>query len=283
MRLMIRKPILQPAADDLENSLKCISLSHKIIEVFLQTLPEWDVLKFPYLPYLLGATMASLSIQITEPSLRDKYGQATVAAAKRLKQACHESWVSGKTAKTIARLHSYVCSVLLPSRAAPPTNPHFIDLDAMPTNRYEADRFDLSAQQRRTPAVAAPNRHFGGQMSPPLTNRGSSTVTAYSPPGNGPRAASQTSAKPMRQNRQDALIDLDLDWPELNVSEFDFEHTISGARFDDLAADQDSMMPWSGGTGSWLDRLKDFTPDAQATHVQIDTDYLGNAQGLGPV
>jgi hypothetical protein len=61
------------------------------------------------------------------------------------------------------------------------------------------------------------------------------------------------------QGEQNGTPGLDFGWPELNMDEFDFEHSLSSGRYLASTTDLDGVLPWDAGTGGWLDPL--FTPD----------------------
>ncbi|KAK3115293.1 hypothetical protein LTR53_005516 [Teratosphaeriaceae sp. CCFEE 6253] len=275
-----------PATNDLESSFTCMRLAHVIIDAFTSISPLWSVLKFPFIPYLLGATMASLSVLITEPTLRPNYAEATVQAAKLLKQSCHASWVSRKTALTVARLHALVISTLLP--------PHEARASAMSVAGAQRARPSRSAgrgvegeQWRPSPPALGP----GGQISPVSAPRDSGLAPSGKTLGrdsnNDFRMPGQAATRRDRQSAFDAQANRDiqpasdLDWQGFDVGDFDFEQAISGGQLMNSRVDHEMLMPWSGGTGSWLDGLLDVTPDTNfQSQMHLDPSFLANSEGL---
>ncbi|KAH7145813.1 fungal-specific transcription factor domain-containing protein [Dactylonectria estremocensis] len=284
VRLMIRKPVLQPATNDVESNFICISLAHTIIEAFLQAPPTWGVLKFPCLQYLLGATTASLSLLITEPTLRPRYAKATISAANMLKRSCYESWVSAKTARAIARLDAVVRSILSSYQAQALASLDLTAAEQAPSKHREVTRYGRNAQQERLYSMAFVGE-IGNQMSPPFRQRGSGVAQRETPPSSGGRrdVVPPTKIDTERNRQPGARVQVeqhnmsaaDFTWPDVSVEELDFERLISDGGFVDSATDHLALMPWNGGTTAWLDRLFDTTSD---THLQqpmhIDPNYL---------
>ncbi|EMC95140.1 hypothetical protein BAUCODRAFT_149162 [Baudoinia panamericana UAMH 10762] len=285
MKLMMRKPVLQPAINDLENSFTCMQLAHTIIDAFTHAPPTWGVLKFPFLPYFLGATMASLSVLVTEPTLRSSYAEPTLQAAKLLKQSCYASWVSRRTALTIARLHAIVNSILLTSRGPTASAESLV---RGPMSRPSQPREQVEASQELRPSSSAAPGQSGGQISPiSMQQDGSLTLKIKTPNRNSDSRVStqagvhqdcEPNTKP--QAVRAAPSASDLNWADIDVGDFDFEQAISGGQLMNSKADHEMLLPWGSGTGSWLDRLLDVTPDMpvqQSTY--LDPTILANPQG----
>lgn len=244
MRLMIRKPVSQPVTDDVESNLSSIRLCQNIVEAFRTAPPALGVLKFPYLPYLLGATMASLSILITEPCLQSGYARSTVLAADMLKRACYSSWMSGKTTRIIARLYAIVHSTLSDSQVVGSTT-------RVPSTTL---RFPI---QQQTAADA--------QVSHSSITAETSVENLDHRAENSPRnpAVIEPRQEHILPDVDDQILPLELNWPDLNMNEFDFEFSLNGGKFVDPIQDRDATMSWDGGTGTWLDRLiiNSMTPE----------------------
>lgn len=281
---MIRKPVLQPVANDVESNFICISLAHTVIEAFLQAPPAWGVLKFPCLQYLLGATTASVSLLITEPTLRPRYAKATISAVKMLKRSCYESWVSAKTARTIARLDAIVRSILSSYQAQALEDLDSTAAEQASSKHREAPPYGRNAQEEQLYSTASVGE-IGSQMSPPLRQRGSGFARRENPPSNGSRRDVVLPTKiDTERNRQPGtgvqveqhnMSAPDYAWPDLSVGELDFERLISDGRFVDSATDHWTLTPWNGGTTAWLDQLFDTASDTQLQQpMQIDPNYL---------
>lgn len=247
MRLMIRKPILQPSFDDLNRTLTCLDLADTIIRAFQEAPAKADVLKFPAVQYLLGATMASLSILTTEKSLRHRHADLTISAAEMLKQSCSLSWVSRGTSRTIARLYALVHATLGKSGSDLPhsfgTTEQFRDpllmsrsgaVQAVSANSHHAASNGLAQQ--------GPYEDSNGHMH--STNDGS---------GNEMGGMLDTNISGDGLALPSTAFLANMGWPELNLDEFDFENSLNGGP-PGLSAEDDLLAPWDG-SHFWLGRL----------------------------
>jgi len=71
----------------------------------------------------------------------------------------------------------------------------------------------------------------------------------------------------------------DLSWPEFDIGDVDFEQAISGNQLTNATANNEMLMPWSGGTGSWLDHLLDVTPDINFQQgMNLDPTFYSNPE-----
>jgi hypothetical protein len=226
MKLSIRKPALQQCDLGLNHNITCIGIAEQIISGFLQWHKELDILRFPHLRYLLGATIASLSILMSEPSLHENHVSLVVSAAELLKQSCYQSWVSGKTSRTIARVYSAVQSMRQFGQASNPR--------------------DVTVTQDSSQSVVA-------RTTLPLeTNAeedGSRTEAFKAATVISPAASDLTqNAQTLLTSEPGVLGSLsDLVWPGLNMDEFDFEASLHG------------MDKGEEATDTWLDSLS-FAP-----------------------
>ncbi|EKG16043.1 Transcription factor fungi [Macrophomina phaseolina MS6] len=119
LRLLIRKPLLQqaPSAPTQEqnyvgNEVMCIQLAHSIISQFSQIPDDYPKFMFPFIHYLLNATIISFALIIKEPLFRRTYGAPTILAAHTLRNYCTKTWVSGKLVRTVLRLNHMINAVL---------------------------------------------------------------------------------------------------------------------------------------------------------------------------
>lgn len=119
LRLLIRKPLLQqpPTAPTQEqnyigNEVMCIQLAHSIIGQFSQIPDDYPKFMFPFIHYLLNATVISFALIVKEPLFRATYGTPTVLAVQTLRNYCTKTWVSGKLIRTVLRLNHMVTAVL---------------------------------------------------------------------------------------------------------------------------------------------------------------------------
>ncbi|KAG9187029.1 hypothetical protein G6011_10137 [Alternaria panax] len=228
MKLMIQKPALEQCSADLERNINCIGIADLIISEFLQWHERLNILKFPYVTYLLGATIASLSILISELSLLEAHLSFVISAAELLKQSCYESWVSGKTTRTIARVYSLVQSMR-----------HFGKNPSPPSVTVQED----SSQSPSTTTKGILQNKTPSKMHTP--NHGSCTEVS----GANMLVSSdsvQTGQTSFQSGSGSVGSLIDFVWPDLNMNEFDFEASLCGS----------AMVE---ATDTWLNSLS-FTP-----------------------
>ncbi|KAH6642753.1 fungal-specific transcription factor domain-containing protein [Boeremia exigua] len=232
MKLMIRKPSLQRGAVDLERNITSIAIADLIISEFLRWHEDLKVLTFPYVRYLLGATIASLSIIISEPSLYDAHISLVVSAAELLKTSCYESWVSGKTTRTTARVYSVVQSMR--------------HLDRSPSSARVTNQNQMhSMQTRGAPRTAHPHDNSIKHGWVP------GEISAANP-----LVSPVSSGQPVQEQALLAEYGMPAEfiWPDLNMDEFDFEASLRGRDLVEVPAD------------TWLDGLS-FTPVIPLSHA----------------
>ncbi|OAL43339.1 hypothetical protein IQ07DRAFT_685697 [Pyrenochaeta sp. DS3sAY3a] len=115
LRLLIRTPTLQmgssPVQEHIANEVRCIQLSHAIIDMFTWIPADYRQFMFPFIHYLANATILSLTLQINRPQWKETYGPSTIKAAQRLSKYCTKTWVSGNTIRSVRRLNQMVTAV----------------------------------------------------------------------------------------------------------------------------------------------------------------------------
>ncbi|RAK96852.1 uncharacterized protein BO80DRAFT_505114 [Aspergillus ibericus CBS 121593] len=111
LRLLIRKPMLQASVspststlDTFENEVTCMQIADTLIEEFAQIPEEKAVYTFPFIHYLIGATIVSLGLILKESTFKSAYGRATLHAVQLLESYCSKTWVSGKLIRIVSRL-----------------------------------------------------------------------------------------------------------------------------------------------------------------------------------
>ncbi|KAJ6031891.1 hypothetical protein N7540_002623 [Penicillium herquei] len=119
LRLMIHTSMVRKLSSShtdkiaaFENEIISMSLSSKVIELFLQIPEQKNVFTFPFFHYLITAAIISLGLLIKEPAFRLKYGSITLRAVQLLQSYCTRTWVSGKTIRNVSRLRSMILQVL---------------------------------------------------------------------------------------------------------------------------------------------------------------------------
>lgn len=196
--------------------------------------------------------MASLSILITDPTLRANYANATIKAAQTLKRACYESWVSGKTARTIARLYTIVCSTLLSHQSSVPGEQDSTLQGTADSRQPGVSQHDAHIQQWLPSAAAGMPRAGGHQSQPSFQELGNLGTLR------------ESRVQMDRQQRYPAVGGQNFEpapapsFAELNMGEFNFEHWIDGGRVSS-AEELATLLPWDTGTEAWLDLMLSTT------------------------
>ncbi|KAK1147079.1 hypothetical protein N8T08_001818 [Aspergillus melleus] len=113
LRLLIRKPVSRETnlSGSPNNDTTCITLVRDILQEFSQVPEAKAKSAFPFLHYLAGATMVSLSLIARKPDSRSALGSLTLQAANSLERYCQNTWVSGKMVRTIWKLNQMVKAV----------------------------------------------------------------------------------------------------------------------------------------------------------------------------
>ncbi|RAH59118.1 hypothetical protein BO85DRAFT_511730 [Aspergillus piperis CBS 112811] len=109
--LLIRRPLLYASVspdgtpiDSFENEMSCMQIANSVIEEVSQFPEEKAIFTFPFIHYLIGATITSLGLIMKENTFKAAYGGATVHAVRLLESYCTKTWVSGKLIRVVSRL-----------------------------------------------------------------------------------------------------------------------------------------------------------------------------------
>lgn len=89
-----------------------MQIANRIIEEVSQFPEEKAIFTFPFIHYLIGATITSLGLIMKENTFRAAYGGATVQAVRLLESYCTKTWVSGKLIRVVSRLRHMVSRLL---------------------------------------------------------------------------------------------------------------------------------------------------------------------------
>ncbi|GKZ79583.1 hypothetical protein AnigIFM56816_003784 [Aspergillus niger] len=118
-RLLIRRPLLFASdssdgtpLDSFENEVSCMQIANSIIEEVSQFPKEKAIFTFPFIHYLIGATITSLGLIMKENTFKVAYGGATVHAVRLLETYCTKTWVSGKLIRVVSRLRHMASRLL---------------------------------------------------------------------------------------------------------------------------------------------------------------------------
>ncbi|KAH8429482.1 fungal specific transcription factor domain-containing protein [Aspergillus melleus] len=125
LRLLIRKPVSRGTnlSGSPENDTTCINIVRDILQEFSQVPEAKAKSAFPFLHYLAGATMISLSLIARKPESKSTLGSLTLQAASSLERYCQNTWVSGKMVRTVWKLNQMVKAVTQSSISLQPSAP----------------------------------------------------------------------------------------------------------------------------------------------------------------
>ncbi|KAH7419739.1 fungal-specific transcription factor domain-containing protein [Cadophora sp. MPI-SDFR-AT-0126] len=121
--IMIRSPLrrsygaLSPSSHNVESDTICLQQARSIISMFAQCTAANAVYGFPFLPYLLEATITILSCLTRLPNLRASYKETTEESVRMLTQFCKKSWISGKMARIIFKLGDIIPKIFAADRS----------------------------------------------------------------------------------------------------------------------------------------------------------------------
>ncbi|KAJ5208765.1 hypothetical protein N7449_003144 [Penicillium cf. viridicatum] len=165
LRLLIRRPMLQETSSFLtnqlagvENELISVQIARELIKECLEIPMEQAVFTYPFLHYLISATIVLIALIIKEPTYKDPYGDVTLDVIEVLEAYCHrtqtENQQAGDSTKTSSeRLHEPVQNDVVdsqnpgPSDAAPPYA-QFAGLTNLEADFY----FEENVTRRATPS-----------------------------------------------------------------------------------------------------------------------------------
>lgn len=256
--------------NNFENETKCADLANSTLELFSHIFEPYRMCTYPFLQYLLGSASIVLGLIIKEPTFRMKYGRSVIRAAQMINVFCKRTWVSGKSARSIARFNQIVYKILSQDGAvmnfdadAPPPS-HLSSYGHHTENMGSSKGFSDPQQKFSMPSPAGPqppvtsNARRGTANSPgrhPLTTvqGGISGPDPPLTPSKSPSPEAFASSSPLLQ------------WPHSMTSDFPFEVLIGC----DMAQDQipfriegDPTYPLEF---DWLDRLMDSDSGFQYT------------------
>jgi len=120
---MLQRAVSQsiPIPDSSENEVTCMHIAQNMIQGLTKFPKERVRSTFTFLHYFVSATMVSLGLIIKEPSFKAAYGNATLQATRMLRTYCHQTWISGRMARSIYRLDQMATRVLSDDSIRPPS------------------------------------------------------------------------------------------------------------------------------------------------------------------
>lgn len=116
LRLLIRRPYIPKAEsahhDELEFAASCLSLAGNILIAHDSVKDEEIKYCFPYIHYLISATMVMANLLSRHPNLKQQYYDILRRTMTSLNTYCYKVWVSGKLMRTVSELSLQVRTVL---------------------------------------------------------------------------------------------------------------------------------------------------------------------------
>lgn len=92
------------AAPSLSSSALCGQLACNVIAAYDQIPVSYPKFVFPFTHFITSASMILLALATKHPALRERYKSPITSALNTLYTFCHTTWVSGKSARTVAQL-----------------------------------------------------------------------------------------------------------------------------------------------------------------------------------
>ena len=106
-----------PSSNNTQSDTICLQQARHIVNMFSQCTDADGVYGFPFLPYLLEATITIVACLTRLPTLRVHYRETVEAAFKMLTHFCKKSWVSGRMARMIFKLGDIIPRVFVTDAA----------------------------------------------------------------------------------------------------------------------------------------------------------------------
>lgn len=98
--------------DELEFAASCAGLAGNILVAHDNVTDDEIKYCFPYIHYLISATMVTSHLLSRHPSLKPRYDDILCRAMASLRMYCYKVWVSGKLMRTVSNLDAFVRAVL---------------------------------------------------------------------------------------------------------------------------------------------------------------------------
>ncbi|OBT75482.1 hypothetical protein VF21_04902 [Pseudogymnoascus sp. 05NY08] len=271
IRILIRGPMRRMQTDfALEDGIlsasMCIQDAKTIVGMSAQCSPSDGVYGFPFLAYLLEATITILACLSKLPHLKERYRSIVESALKMLNQWFKKTWVSGKTARMIYKLNYLIPRLFMPTQTSAPQtvlkplvepsytinqsshHNNFYHHGSISTNSLQPLNYTMTALPAGSPtwlALDTTNRSDAEAASSNTTQTAMGSLQ-IDPPSNG-------ASDDMFGNFQSSMIE-----------DFPFELQLGNSAAQVLAqpytaytAPQDeSMCQWIGNNNvDWLDKL----------------------------
>lgn len=126
-----------PCGYSIESDSICLQQARSIIGMFAQCSAADAIHGFPFLPYLLEATITILSCLTRLPNLKPIYRETAENAQRMLTQFCKKSWVSGKMARMIFKLGDIIPKIFATDQTHGYLPPQGTSLGTAETNRHD--------------------------------------------------------------------------------------------------------------------------------------------------
>ncbi|PYI03430.1 hypothetical protein BO78DRAFT_374896 [Aspergillus sclerotiicarbonarius CBS 121057] len=277
LRLLIRRPMLQASVspststlDTFENEVTCMQIASTLIEEFAQIPEEKAVFTFPFIHYLIGATIVSLGLILKESTFKAAYGGATLHAVQLLESYCNKTWVSGKLIRVVSRLRQMANQL---------ENSEMMGVErSLYKHSSQVFSENHTARTRHT--------HLTGEF-PMTSDRVPLSRPSGLPVGDGESA--HTDLPVQQRNPADPRLPLqDSSYTSLTnlvMSDFDFEEDVIGAvNMGILPVHSASSIPWpthpEDTAGADLSRPRPFVAQDELTASESGAPFF-DAVDLG--
>ncbi|GKZ39660.1 hypothetical protein AbraIFM66950_000852 [Aspergillus brasiliensis] len=264
VRLLIRRPLLSTSVspdgtplDSFENEVTCMQIANSIIEEVSRFPEEKVIFTFPFVHYLIGATITSLGLIMKENTFKAAYGGATVHAVRLLETYCAKTWVSGKLIRVVSRLRHMASRLLRDGDivgSGLPLYKHssqaFPGMQDARAREAEVGRSEIPSMAHSFPEPSSPSAGERELIGPPNMNIR---------PGVACESISQMPPLHGRDTTEPYLPTQALSFDglaSLVMSDFDFEEGVpGGSRFGTLPQGDASIQPLpndqpEGGAGT---------------------------------
>ncbi|GKZ43944.1 hypothetical protein AbraIFM66951_005600 [Aspergillus brasiliensis] len=228
-----------------------------IIEEVSRFPEEKVIFTFPFLHYLIGATITSLGLIMKENTFKAAYGGATIYAVRLLESYCAKTWVSGKLIRVVSRLRHMASRLLRDGDivgSGLPLYKHssqaFPGIQDARAREAEVGRSEIPSMAHSCPEPSSPSAGERELIGPPDMNIR---------PGVACESISQMPPLHGRDTTEPYLPTQALSFDGLGslvMSDFDFEEGVpGGSRFGTLPPGDASIQPLpndqpEGGAGT---------------------------------
>lgn len=171
-----------------ENELISFQIARELIKECLEIPLEQVVFTYPFLHYLISATIVFIALIIKEPTYKDRYGDVTLHVIEVLEAYCHRTWVSGKLIRTVLKLSQITSRVLAGSNRAYEKHASYL----FASENYALT--ELKGSHRYFPTAQSGFKHY--ELPTPLVRQ-----TENQQAGGSTKISSEQLHEPVRNNQ----------------------------------------------------------------------------------